>query len=89
MPRTNKENIFLKFRVIATKPLRVGQAVNKLKQALRTGYVPDGIEIIGMDWRKGEGYRFRSGSVPGPALDEMRLFYRALMKSDIRVRRAE
>ncbi len=89
MARHREGNLFLKFRVVPTRRMQVKEAVRLLKQALRTGYVPEGIEIIGMDWAKGSGHKFNTGEIPGHALEEMRAFYAALMQADIRLRKAE
>lgn len=90
MTRKRKEHLFLKFRVVPTQRMQVRDAVKKLKQALRTGRVPDGIEIQYMDWEKGSGRKIRSGTLVGPRLlADMRKFYGALRAGPMRVRQAE
>jgi hypothetical protein len=65
--------------------MTVKQAYAKLRQAVRTGYVPEGITIRWMDWAKGSEGRVNEGHIDGALLEDLRVFYKAMMSADIRV----
>lgn len=68
----------LKFRVVPTRRMTKSEAVRLLKRAVRNGYVPEGIEIIEMDWQKGTGRRANRGRIDGDLLHDLRAFYGAM-----------
>lgn len=65
------------------------EAVRKLHQAVRTGFVPEGIEIAYMDWAKGTEGRVREGQIDGDMLMDMRAFYGAMRQSQTRAERTD
>jgi hypothetical protein len=83
------EPLMLKFRVIALRKMRKSEMVRKLREAVRRGVVPEGIEIRWMDWAKGEEGQLREGRIPEKQWTEVAIFYRALVKADIRVERVD
>jgi hypothetical protein len=88
MPKKTKGNksVSLKFRLTITRRMRKDEAVTLLKRAVRTGIVPDGIEIHYVDWLSGrEGHHMNGGTIDN--LEEMRAFYRVLVASDVRAAR--
>ena len=93
MPRRgpDKRPLMLKFRVVPTRTMRKSELLRLLQRAVRTGVVPDGIELRWMDWAKGEEGRQNSGQIPGNAWAELRSFYGAMTNENtaIRVEKAE
>lgn len=83
--RTDPRVLSMKFRVVLNEAMTAEQAHKLLNRAIRTGYVPPGIEIQHMDWQKGEGRRARSGTVDGDDLEALRMFRRAISASVVRV----
>lgn len=77
----------LKFRLIPLRRMTVKEAYAKLRQAVRTGYVPEGIEVRYMDWASGREGRLSEGRIDGKLLEDLRVFYHAMMQSDIRIER--
>jgi len=55
------------------------EAMRLLKQAVRTGFVPNGIEIHWMDWAKGEEGHMKEGRVPGDQWHDLQNFYGAIV----------
>lgn len=90
MPRRNPENLYLKFRLNVTEPMTAREAFDKFKQAVRTGYVPQGIEIAYMDWSntKTGGAVLREGRIGGDQWRDLKAFYGALREGSVRVSRA-
>lgn len=90
MPRRRADNLYLKFRLKVLWRMPKSVAVQKLKDAIRTGICPDGIEIEYLDWQN-ESARgsIREGEIPGSQLDQMRVFYGAMRSGDIRAERAD
>lgn len=86
MPRRKQETLMLKLRVRPTRPMRRSELWRLIRQAVRTGYVPDGIELDWIDWQKGGGRRARSGQIDGDAWEELRKFYGALVHGNPRLR---
>jgi hypothetical protein len=74
----------LKFRVVALHPMPKSRAYKLLKRSVDTGIVQEGIEIMAMDWESGEGRRWGSGEIDPNDLEEMRIFFNMIRKSDIR-----
>lgn len=90
MPSKQKGNkaLELKFRLTVTRKMRTSTAIELLKKAVRTGIVPDGIVIHYVDWLSGrEGHHMNGDRIDGADLEEMRMFYRALVAADVRVAR--
>ena len=84
--QTGNKALTLKFRLSITRKMRTSTAIELLKKAVRTGIVPDGIEIHYVDWLSGrEGHHQSGGNIDN--LEEMRAFYGALVASDVRVAR--
>ncbi len=56
MPRrradADRRRLHVKIRVITTKPMTEAEAVKLLRRAIRTRYVPEGIELAGVDWEQ-------------------------------------
>lgn len=88
MPR-KKQPLMLKFRVRPLRRMRKSELISKLKEAVRRGVVPEGIEIRYMDWAKGTEGQLGEGRIPASRLNEFRNFYRALARADIRAERVE
>lgn len=86
---TTPEPLMLKFRVVVLRRMRKSEVVQKLKEAVRRGVVPEGIEIRYMDWSKGREGELREGRIDQARLTELQAFYRALAQSDIRGERVE
>ncbi len=74
--------LMMKFRIRPTKRMRMSTAMRLLKQAVRTGIVPDGIEIAWMDWEKGSEGKLNAGQIPGDQWQELRNFYGAMAAVD-------
>ena len=89
MTRRREGNLQIKFRLTITRRMTKSEAMRKLRRAIRSGYVPEGIEIHWIDWAKEgrEGYAPSEGTIDGSRLEEMRVFYNALAVSDIRAER--
>ena len=89
MPRKHEGNLQIKFRLVITRRITKSDAMRKLRRAIRSGYVPDGIEIRWIDWSKEgrEGYAPSEGTIDGDRLEEMRAFYGALAVADVRAER--
>lgn len=89
MPRERGVD-FLKIRVRATRQLRVHQVWDRIRRAARTRIVPDGIEILVLDWEDSSGARIRGGEYIGDdALDALRAMLGILKAGNVRVRHAE
>jgi len=89
--RQDKRPLMMKFRVIPTRTMRKSELLRLLQRAVRTGVVPDGIEVRYMDWAKGREARVNSGQIPGSAWQDLRAFYHAMTNEHtaIRVEKAE
>lgn len=89
MPRKREGNLQIKFRLSTTRRMTKSEAMRKLRRAIRSGYVPEGIEIRWIDWAKEgrEGYAPSEGTIDGDRLKEMRVFYNALAVSEVRAER--
>ena len=88
MPGKKNKPLSLKFRLTITRKMRKTTPIELLRKALRTGFVPDGIEIHYVDWVSGrEGHHQSKGQIDGGDLDEKRQFYRVLVASDVRTAR--
>lgn len=89
MPRRHESNLQLKFRLVVLERMTKTEALQKLRRAVRSGMVPRGIEIHWIDWAKEgrEGYAGSMGSIDGNRLEDMRVFYGALVAADVRAER--
>lgn len=89
MPRRREGNLQMKFRLVITERMTKSDAMRKLRRAIRSGYVPKGIEIHWCDWvKEGKvGYAPSEGTIDGDRLEEMRAFYNALAVADVRAER--
>ncbi len=81
MPR-KRQQLMLKFRLRLTHPMPKSEAYKKLRRALRTGMVPEGIEIMAMDWESGGGKSWSEGAIPPEDLHSMQGFFRVFMAAD-------
>lgn len=85
MPRKrDRRTLMMKFRLTVTHRMPKSEALRLLRQAVRTGYVPEGIVIHYMDWAKGTEGRLNEGQIDGSMWHELQNFYHALMTADIR-----
>lgn len=89
MPSKHPHNLMMKFRLTITRRMSKGDAIRKLKRAIRSGMVPEGIEIHWIDWESGSEGHVSEGTIPGERLDEMRVFYNALAVADMRAERVD
>lgn len=84
------QNLYVKFRLGITRRMRKSEALELLGEALRTGVVPDGINIAYIDWETGkEGKVNNAGTIAADELEQMRAFYGAYEVADKDVVRAE
>jgi hypothetical protein len=74
----------LKFRVRPLHAMTRSHAYKQLKRAIDTGICPDDIEIMAMDWASGSGRRISEGQIDPDDLEQMRVFFNMIRKSDIR-----
>jgi len=88
------EPLMLKFRIQVLRRMSKTEVLHKLREAVRRGIMPEGIEIHWCDWKKGAHGSLGRGTtgissdrIPGRMLADLRRFYAALIKSDIRVER--
>lgn len=71
--------LHLKMRVRLTRPMSERAAIKLIKRAIRTRYIPEGIELAWIDWQKGEGAHAREGEYIGDeAHDALLLFWNAI-----------
>ena len=87
MPRRREGNLQIKFRLVITERMTKSEAMRKLRRAIRSGYVPKGIEIHWVDWAKERRYGHAPSEGRVENLEEMRAFYNALAGSDVRAER--
>jgi hypothetical protein len=65
--------------------MRAETARALVQQAVETGIVPPGIDILWLDWRKGDGASATSGEVmPENVRSALRRFYAALTDGETR-----
>lgn len=77
--------LHLKLRVVLTRSMRAETARALVAQAVETGIVPPGIDILWLDWRKGDGGSATSGEVmPDDMRAALRRFYAALTEGETR-----
>lgn len=92
MPKNR--NLMLKFRLVVNRPMRKSEALRLLKRAVRTGVMPEGIELRWLDWaRPTRTGAVRSGGRINPEWwEELRAFAGALNAAErsggLRVERA-
>lgn len=89
MPSKQPRNLMMKFRLSITRRMSKGEAIKKLKRAIRSGMVPEGIEIHWIDWESGKEGHVSEGSIDGARLNEMRILYNALAVADMRAERVD
>ncbi len=89
MPTKQPRNLMMKFRLSITRRMPKGEAIRKLKRAIRSGMVPEGIEIHWIDWASGAEGHVSEGTIDGSTLVEMRIFYNALAVADMRAERVD
>ena len=91
MPRSKKgksRRTQLKIRAVPLHPMPKSVFYSKIRQACRTGIVPDGIEMTTMDWAKGTGRTLRAGiTLDADDSDALKRAYKVLTESDIRIER--
>lgn len=83
----------LKIRVRPLVRMPKSELFHQVRHAIRTGVVPDTVEIMAMDWGHATGRRLQAGStISGDDLDAMRDFYNVLTamdSGDLRFERAD
>lgn len=79
--KADKRPLTLKFRLVVTERMTVRQAHQKLRAALRTGYLPEGIEIHYVDYAKESTTtgKVTAGQIDGERLEELQNFYRPFL----------
>ena len=80
------QNLYIKFRLGITRRMRKSEALQLLSDALRTGVVPDGIDIAYIDWESGREGKYNAGTIPADELEAMRSFYGAYESENAHVR---
>lgn len=86
-PRTlvDSRRLHLKLRVVLTHAMRAETARALVDQAVDTGIVPPGIDILWLDWRKGQGGTARSGEIMHSDMRKaLRGFHAALTDGETR-----
>ena len=89
MPKTKHETLMMKWRVRPLRRMTKSELVRKVERAVRTGIVPDDIEMVEMNWAKGTATTFREGTIDGDDWASLQKFYGALQASAFRVERAD
>jgi len=94
MPRRKKKGLprrtQVKIRAIPLIPMPKSVFYSLIRQACRTGIVPQHLELTTMDWAKGTGNKLRSGStLDASDHDALKLAYKVLTESDIRIERVK
>lgn len=80
--RRTREQVHVKLRVVTLRRMKKGELVRKLKQAIRTRMVPEGIELAYIDWSKEgrSGHLSESQTIGDDAADELHKIY-AMMRA--------
>lgn len=79
MPRDTRP-LQLKIRVVARKGLIESEAdlMNVIEQVALTRFVPLGVRILWLDWKKGEGGEANEGRITEDLATELRAFWNAI-----------
>lgn len=79
MPRDTRP-LQLKIRVVARKGIIESEAdlLNVIEQAALTRFVPEGVRILWIDWKKGEGGEASEGHITEDLASELRAFWNAI-----------
>lgn len=84
-----RRRLHVKIRVIITRPMTQATAEKLLRRAIRTRYVPEGIELAGVDWAQTErGFgTVASGEYVGDEMyDALLDFYTAVTHPNTKTR---
>lgn len=70
----------LKIRVLARPGIIESEAdlLNVIEQAALTRFVPEGVRILWIDWKKGEGGEANEGHITEDLASELRAFWNAI-----------
>ncbi len=80
MPRAKLPPIHIKVGIIIKRPMSKAEAEKLKNRAIRTGIVPEGIELAYVDWERGKGKKFRSGRYVGEEAHQALLDFRRALR---------
>lgn len=91
MPRKKPkhETLMMKWRARALRRMTKSELTKKVERAVRTGTVPNDIELVEMNWAKGSARTFREGVIDGDDWASLQKFHGAMQASSFRVERPD
>lgn len=78
----DKRPLGLKIRARAMRPMSREGLSRRVKRASETAVVPEGIELLYVDWYKGRGHEAKSGAYTGVEMLDALVSFRRAMKHD-------
>ncbi|MEE8177719.1 MAG: hypothetical protein V3T65_06970 [Acidobacteriota bacterium] len=84
--RARKRDMYIKIRVVLTRPMSRAEAIKLARRTVATRIVPEGLELAWIDWRRGRGYTAEEGSyIEDEAYDALVDFYGVLRRGKTKV----